>query len=582
MEDIHQFIECSGAMILLTDSTNCPLELLGDKRIIEHVNKLGLRQGVLLDEGHIGTNAFAVALIESFPVQVIGPEHFLNCFHSLSSVAAPIHNLEGHPIGSIGLLEMVTHRSPQSFGIAVVAAKAIENQIQSDLLVEEANNTSAHLNVAMNATTEGILSWTANGTILHLNKPAGHLLGLTPNTVVGRPLAEYITIPEGISQAIARGEELNDIETAFSVSGVQRECLASLRVIRNSSGEPGTFIVTLRQIEQIHQLVNRLVGAQARLTLDDIVGHGESARRIRRQALAAAYAKACVLLVGESGTSKNVLARAIHNSGKRAAGPFLAINCRAIPRQLALGEFLGFEAGAFNTGPSTGQPSKFELANGGTIFLDEVEALPLETQAALLRVIEMGDVIRLGGTRVIPIDTRIIASTTCKLDELVAKGTFRSDLYHRLSSFVIHTLPLRERPEDIPLFIDRILKKLSVQVGQVLNISTPAQDALCAYPWPGNIRELESVLEQSSISCEGQLIQMEHLPDVIRHRRAIKKEKTGSEPVRSLAETELLAIITAGRASRANLTQTSLILGISRTTLWRKMKELNISVEDFR
>ena len=582
MEDVHQFIESSGAVIILSDSTNCVLEMLGDAEMVECVTGLGFQQGAFLDEGRIGTNAFAVALIESSPIQIVGAEHFLSCFHELSSAAAPIYDLEGNPVGIIGLLGAVTKYNPQAPGIAVAAAKAVENQLQADLFVREANDQASEVNAIMNAISEGVLAWTAGGIIMHLNDQAGQLLGLAPAAVVGRPLADYITLPEGLARAAARGDELSDVETAFGINGRQRECLVSLRVIHSPDGEPLTYIATLRRIEQVRRLVNRLVGAQARLTLDDMVGHSIAARRVRRQAQSAADAKASVLLVGESGTGKNVLARAIHNSSRRANGPFLAINCRAIPRELVLGEFLGFEAGAFSSGPSTGQPSKFEIAHDGTLFLEEIEALPLEMQAALLRVIEMSDVIRLGGTRVIPVNARIIASTSVQLDTCVAEGTFRADLLLRLSSYVINIPPLRERQEDIPPLIDRLLEKLSVQIGQTLTITPTAKMTLNAYPWPGNVRELESVMERAALLCDSQPIQPEHLPALVRQRRVMAQGKPATEPVRSLAEAEQSAILTAGRAARGNLTQAAQLLGIGRTTLWRKMKELGLSVEDFR
>lgn len=582
MEDIHQFIEGSRAILVLSDSTNCILEMLGDHDMWAEAERRGLRQGAFLDESRIGTNAWAVALIESSPAQIIGPEHFLNSFHQFSSMAAPIYDLEGSPVGAIGLLEMAADHNPQTFGIAVAAAKAIENQLQADLFVQEANTHATELNATMDAISEGVLAWTARGVIRHLNNQAGQLLGLPPAAVVGRALNEYVTLPEGLAQAAARGEELSDIETTFKVNEAQHACLVSLRVIHNADGDPETYIATLRRIEHVRQLVNRLVGAQARLTLDDMVGHGIAARRVRQQALAAADAKACVLLVGEGGTGKQLLGRAIHNSGRWAGGPFLALNCRAIPHELASGEFLGYEAGAFNGVPSSGQPSKFELAHGGTLFLQEVEALPLETQAALLRVIEMGDVIRLGGTRVIPVDVRIIVSTNLQLDALVAEGAFRADLLLRLSSFVINPVPLRERPEDIPMLIDRLLEKLSVQVGQTLAITAAAKTVLCHYPWPGNVRELESVMERAALVCDGQPIIPEHLPTTIRQRRVVTTGKPATEPVRSLVEVEQAAILVAGRAARGNVTQAAQFLGIGRTTLWRKMKELGITVEDFR
>jgi transcriptional activator for dhaKLM operon len=582
MEDVQQFIESAQAILILVDRTNCILESVGERTMAAYTEQLGLRQGIYLSEGRIGTNAWAMALLESSPVQVVGPEHFLSYFHTLNSVAAPVYDLEGNPLGAIGLLEHASSQAAQSLGIVVAAAKAIENQWQANQFVHEANIHATQLNATLDAISEGIIAWTAQGMLMHLNHAAGQLLNLTPSVVVGRRLNEYITLPESVASAIASGEELSDVETTLStLDGTVCECLLGLRMVCDLQGQPTTYIVTLRRIEQIHQLVTKLAGAQARLTIDDMVGHTPAAKRIRRQALSAADAKACVLLVGESGTSKNVLARAIHNSGKRANGPFLAINCRAIPHVLALGEFLGFEAGAFNSGQTTGQPSKFELAHGGTLFLEEIEALPLDTQAALLRVIEAEDVIRLGGTRVIPVDTRIIASTAVYLDTLVAEGAFRGDLLLRLSSFVINTIPLRERPDDVPTLVERLLEKLSTQIGQKITITAAAIEILRAYPWPGNIRELESIIERVALTCEGEAIRPDHLPVALRERRVITKNKQVSEPVRSLSEVEATTIVTAVQAARGNLTQTAQLLGIGRTTLWRKMKMLGLSPEDF-
>ncbi len=582
MEDIYQFIEGTGVLLVLIDNTTCALELLGDPLTGQQTGHLGLRPGAFLDESRIGTTAFSIALLDSSPAQVVGPEHLLECFHALTSVAAPIFDPEGRPVGAVGLIEPLSRYSPQALGIVVAAAKAIENQLQAERLIEEANAKASELNATLDTMSEGLLAWTAQGTIMHLNEQGGALLGLTPRAVKGRPLSEYLTLPESLARAASRGEELSDVGVSFIIRGAPREFLVSLRIIRQPDAEPATFIVTLRPIAQVHQLVTRLVGAQARLTLDDVVGHGPAARRVRRQALAAANAKGCVLLSGEPGTSKNALARAIHNSGRRASGPFLALNCRAIPRELVLGEFLGFEAGAFNTSPSTGQPSKFELADGGTLYLDEVEVLPLEVQSALARVIESGEVIRLGGTRIIPVDVRVIASTEVDLESRVAENTFRPNLFYRLSAFVIQLPPLRERPEDIPLLIERLLERLSLQFGRPLSIDKVAQTALCNYPWPGNITELESALERGALHCEGKTIELEHLPESIRQRRAKVPSRAMTEPVRTLAETEQQAILAAGRATHGNLGQTAQLLGIGRTTLWRKMKEQGISAEDLK
>lgn len=580
MEDVYQFIEGAGTRILLTDSTHCVLEELGDERLGRELGGLGIRMGAFLDESRIGTNAFAVALNESTPAQIVGAEHFLVPFHIYSTVAAPIFDLDGSLLGAIGFMQRVERHTAHALGIVVAAAKAIENQLSADLLMREANARASELNATLDAISDGVLAWDTSGIVMHLNDHAGRLLGLEPKLVVGRALNEYLTLPEGLARAAASGDDLREVETNFVIHNAPHECFVTLRVLKNQEGAPIQFIATLRRTDQVRQLVTRLVGAQARLTLDHIVGNSVATRRVRKQALAAANAKGSVLLIGEEGTSKNALARAIHNSGKRAAGPFLAINCRAIPRDLVLGEFLGFEQGAFHSQSVSGQPSKFELAEGGTLFLDQVDALPLEMQTVLVRVIEFGEVIRLGGTRVIPVDVRIMASTESDLEHRLGEVSFRRDLYYRLSPIVISIPPLRERPEDIPVLIDRLLENLSRQFGRSIKFSAAARERLLKYRYPGNITELESVIERSALHCEGNIIKPEHLPPQVRERRTIVTRS--GEPVRTMTESEHAAILAAGRAANGNLSATARALGIGRSTLWRKMKELGVTMADLR
>ncbi|HOE18349.1 MAG TPA: sigma 54-interacting transcriptional regulator [Syntrophorhabdaceae bacterium] len=582
MEDIDQNIEGTDAVLLLIDNTTCILEMLGDLRSLRNAHDPGFRIGAFINESSIGTTAFSIALIDSVPAMVAGAEHLFECFHTLVTVAAPVFDPEGRSVGAIGSAGPLSRHSPQALGMVAAAAKAIENQLQAELLIREANARASELNVTLDTMSEGLLVLTAQGTIRDLNERGGELLGLRPGAVKGRPLAEYLVLPATLAQAASRGEELRDVGISFVINGTAQEFLVSLRIIRQEEGGPATSIITLRHIEEVHKLVTRLVGAQARLTLDDMIGHGPSALTMRRQVLASANARGCVLLSGEPGTSKNATARAIHNSGRRAGGPFLAINCRAIPRELILGEFLGFEAGAFNTVPSAGQPSKFELADGGTLYLDEVEMLPLEVQSALARVIESGEIIRLGGSRIIPVDVRVIASTETDLERLVAENTFNANLFYRLSTFVIKLLPLRERLEDMELLVAHLLERMSLQMGRQIHISKDALEALHRYPWPGNITELESMLERAALHCEEKTIELGHLPDGVRHQCAKTPGRPVAEPVRRLAEMERQAIINAGRASRGNLGKTAQLLGIGRTTLWRKLKEAKMSTKDLK
>lgn len=570
LEDICQFIEGSGALLVLADPAACVVEMLGDPDLGAEARALGFRPGAFLDEGRIGSNAFSLALLEGIPVQVLGAEHYLLAFHDWYSAAAPMHDPAGRPIGIIGLLQRRPERMPQSLGVVFAAARAVENQLQAEHIIREANEQATEFNATLDAVSEGILAWTTQGIVTHLNGQGGRLLGIKPSLVVGRPLHDHIVLSEGITRAAAGGEELNDVEAAFKVDGGKQECSASLRVIRNRGGDPEAFILTLRPIAQVHQLVNRMLGSQARMTLADIIGQSPAAQRMRRQSLAAVHSPGSVLLAGEAGAGQNVLARAIHNSGPRAAGPFLSINCRAIPRELVLEEFLGFE-GALDSGAMTGQPSKFELAGGGTLFLEELEALPLEMQSILARVLRSGEVARLGGKRSIRVDARVIASCGPRLEERLRTGAFRADLFEQVNLCAIELPPLRERAEDIPALIGRSLGLLP---GPAPGVSAAARALLCAYPWPGNLAELDAVLELASSRAEGAAIEPQHLPEGLR-----EGARPGGAPVRTIRELERAAIANALRAARGNHSKAALSLSISRNTLYRKIKEMGLAPE---
>ena len=271
------------------------------------------------------------------------------------------------------------------------------------------------------------------------------------------------------------------------------------------------------------------------------------------------------------------MARAIHNESARAEGPFVSVNCRALPRDLVVGEFLGFEAGVLRG--SQGQPSKFELAHGGTLHLEEVDALPLEMQGALLRVIDSGEVMRLGGSRVIPVDVRFIVSASVNLERHVINGEFRADLFYALSRISIHLPALRDRMADLPLIVNATLDRLRRQSGRRVEVSNEALQLLRHYRWPGNVRELENALERAAVLADSGIIEAQHLPDSIRGRG------WPGEPIEyvpALHEAEYEAILRAASACQGNLTKMAEMLGIGRTTLWRKIKASNIRVEDFR
>jgi transcriptional activator for dhaKLM operon len=331
-------------------------------------------------------------------------------------------------------------------------------------------------------------------------------------------------------------------------------------------------------MEHVRQIAQQQYGAQTGLSIEDVQADSGAMRRVVRQARTAARGTAPILIHGEGGVGKNLLARAIHNEGPRAIKPFVDINCRAIPHELMAREMLGHEQDT-NT---RGQPSKFELADGGTLLLDQIENLSLEIQAALLHVIETRHVTRLGSSTPIPVDVRIVGATTFNLEELVAQGSFMPHLYYRFGVFKIEVPPLRERVEDIPLLAERFLARQTARASRAMWIDDETVRFLSRYPWPGNVRELESALERAMSQSRDNVIRPGDLPEMVRNGRVLAGRHPLAQPVLSVDEAEREAILRAGWACNGRVTEMARLLGIGRSTLWRKMKLLDISPGVFK
>ncbi|MBK7896321.1 MAG: PTS-dependent dihydroxyacetone kinase operon transcriptional regulator DhaR [Anaerolineaceae bacterium] len=579
MEDMHQYIEGSGAAILLADGTGCLLALCGDPVAQEMVQARNLGVGAYWSEPYLGTNALAVTLVSAMPVQVVGAEHYFRTFHKFTSTAAPIHDVNGRIIGIIGVVNSADDATSHTLSLVMAVARAIGNQLQAELYLEEANRRLTELNTIMESITEGVLTWNSVGRINHANSQAGRLLNLSPPSVLGLPLTEVIHLPELLQTALKNNHDLEDAELILDVklTGEQLQTVVTLRGVWEH-GRPVGYMMMLRPMAQVRRLVHQQVGSQAMLKLEDIFAESAAMRPITRQARIAARGSAPVLLHGEGGVGKNHLARAIHNDSARADKPFISINCRAIPRELIVSEFLGHE----KESGRDGRPSKFELANEGTLLLDQVESLSLEMQSALLHVIETGHVMRLGSSRPIPVDVRVIAATSADLKTAVADGNFLSHLYYRFSVFNITIPPLREREEDILLLAKRLLARSARRHGQLLVLDSEAAAILSRYPWPGNVRELEMVLERAAYQSSDHVIKLMDLPENVRNGRVVMGRGPEAQPVLSASEAEREAIIRAGWACKGRVTEMARELQIGRTTLWRKMKLHQIDLVRFR
>jgi len=311
----------------------------------------------------------------------------------------------------------------------------------------------------------------------------------------------------------------------------------------------------------------------------NVIGSSPPWRRVCEMVQQVAPARATVLLTGESGTGKELIAGLLHSLSSRAEGPFITLNMAALPATLLEAELFGYEKGAF-TGAQQRKLGHFELADGGTLFLDEIGDMPLEIQAKVLRVLQEGTFERLGGTRTLQADVRIVAATNKDLAQEVAAQRFRSDLYYRINVIALHLPPLHERCEDIPLLVAYFLRKYAQQNGtDITAIQQQAMQRLQAYAWPGNVRELENVIERAVVLAQGPIIRVEDLrPDLRDHEPDLTLDQQFVfPPDATLAHIEREAIAQALRRHAGNRQATARMLDIGLATLYRKLKEYDLS-----
>jgi sigma-54 dependent transcriptional regulator, acetoin dehydrogenase operon transcriptional activator AcoR len=432
--------------------------------------------------------------------------------------------------------------------------------------------------VTLEAISDGVLALDRSGSVTWLNAVAARLLGVSPQA----PL-DLRTLPDlGFLRAVLeRGDSLESRVTRVGPG----EVLVSAHVVKDDKGEVATVVVSLAEMKRVQSLAQRIAGSHARYSFGDIVGQSQALRRRLQLAEAAARSDSSVLITGESGTGKEVIAQAIHNASARATGPFVGINCSAIPRELLESELFGYEGGAFTGARKGGQPGKFELAEGGTILLDEIGDMPLEMQSKLLRVLQERRVHRIGGVREVPLDARVIATTNSELEEAVARGRFRSDLLFRLKVIHIPLPPLRERREDVPILVDHYLGLFAARLGKkVRSLAPHVMEAFVRYPWPGNIRELEHALEAEVNLAANDQTQLDQIPDSLGPRttpvHGVPTIKLDTSLTIDEAEKELLVqALTRHGGSIPDVAKT---LGVSRGTVYNKLRRYALDASQFR
>jgi len=568
--------------------------LIGDPDIIERGRTYSrLVIGANRSEQYAGTNAIGTSLYLKKPIQMCGEEHYIKPHKYYSCSSAPIFDTQGRLLGCLDITGGADAIHLHTLGMVISAVDGISNELRLKTAYIELEKVSNQRNQIIETMASGLVLLNNEYEIIQVNTKFLTLLNLKNKSVIGKSLFEFIRFDESGADntALLKSEVYNKEINVYSVDSAAppMKFNMTLDFLYDSQGSPEGMVLHFNETKKINRLVNRISGFKPNYTFDSIIGSSAAMKKIINECKKASDSSSNILLLGESGTGKELVAQAIHSASKYAAGPFVAINCGALPKGLVESELFGYERGAFTGANKDGHPGKFELADGGTLFLDEIGEMPLDVQVTLLRVLETREVVRIGGKYPKPIDVRIIAATNRNLREAVKDKTFRDDLYYRLNVLSIRIPPLRERDNDVIELTDYFIKKFGSSKSVVYSVDPRVYEILMRYTWPGNVRELENTIERAVNITDNNKIFPEHLPVHILQSTGItdaKKEtiliNDKNSSALNLESAEYRLLVSGLEKSRGNVKKAAELLGISRRTMYRKMQRYNIDYNAFR
>jgi transcriptional regulator of acetoin/glycerol metabolism len=558
MDQLIDFVKGCNFFALLTDGEGCILNAIGDEKILGEAFELKMVPGAYMNEENIGTNSMAVVLKTGKPVQLSGEDHYIKAYHKWTCSGAPIKDSHGNLIGVLDLTGYMDQVHPHTLGMVIAASNAIEEMIKVKEFHKLQNTNNKHIQTIFNSMPVAIVTSDLEGKIKIYNKKAAQLLeddSLLKAKMMGEIIKDWNNIKDLI---LSR----DSVDQEISISSLKNtNCHLTANPIYNPVGDNIEIVYIFEAIKETKK--------QAYYTFDKIIGKDENFLNIAQYAKKIANSKSTILILGESGTGKEVFAQAIHNYSNRVDGPFLAINCGAIPKQLMELELFGYEEGAYIGAKKGGNQGKFEQADGGTILLDEIGELPLDMQIKLQRVLQEGIITRIGSQKSIPVNVRVIATTNKDLKKEVELGRFRKDLFYRLNVLPLYLPPLRERKGDIKLLIQYFMKIICGNLNKKeVEISNEYLKLMMNYNWPGNIRELENVVEL--------IINTETIPPDYFYQEI--EESNSEQECLDLAYVEREHLLKVLQKNKGNITRTANELGIRRNTLYNKLKKHDIKI----
>ncbi|MCD5415458.1 MAG: sigma 54-interacting transcriptional regulator [Clostridiales bacterium] len=574
---LFQFITKKNFIIVLTDAEANVLDVVGGVYMMKKFQKnLNFIPGAQLSKKLVGNTAINMSINQMKPVTLRGEKHENIIHRDLSCYAAPI--VYGNEVlGTLCITEHNSDFNENALGMVVASAKGIENQIYNQRKAEKIIEQSKYQNAIVENIEEGYLTIDNEGKLTYINQKAAKMLAFNIEESIGKYIGHLVPFKPIILEVLETGKGYVNREYVLTnKKGQKMHLVKTATPIRDQDGNITGVIDIFREIEYIKKIVNKVVDARASFNFDDLVGETELFKKCIINAKKAAKSVSNILIQGESGTGKELFAHSIHNCSPRKGQPFVVINCAAIPKELIESELFGYAQGSFTGGVKGGRPGKFELANGGTIFLDEIGEMPIDVQAKLLRVLQDKKVVRVGGDSIFDVDVRIIAATNKNLYEEAKKNNFRWDIYYRLNVLSINIPSLKERVEDIPLIIDALVARISRR----LKIRTPRIDkeiieVLLKYSWEGNVRELENVIERMINMNNGDIIGVNHLPDEYKNSLESTKEQEIYK-IQTFEDAEKENLLKTLEYYKGNISKAAKNLKISRNTLYNKIEKYEL------
>lgn len=572
LDDLVNTLYGTRHVIVLADARGRILYSVGHRQIQDDLETINFCPGGGWSETEVGPNGVGTPLALGRPEVVLGIEHYCRGWQPWVCYGAPIINplSKKQPLGTIDITGPVCNISQEAMVLAVSVTQTVQAELAVRLYEQRDRLRALAKDKRSRWPDDGIIVVDLQGDIVDANARVSRYLGVEYSAMFNRPVSEYLPdVWSAIEHSLRNGVEGEltiDVQTG---SGVIYPGRCRVEPIASGSECIGTLLI-LSGTAGPRQQVAPGQPAKSHFSFDNILGDSPAIQKTRRLAYVAARdpLENSVLLIGETGTGKELLAHAIHAESARAGGPFIAVNCGALPRELIESEMFGYVAGAFTGARHQGQAGKFETAHNGTLFLDEIDSLAPDLQAKFLRVLDNKEITRLGSTLPVKVDVRIIAAASPDLNQALYNGNFRRDLYHRLCVIEVVVPALRERGEDIITLAEAFLASESLAAGgRPPSLSTAAKDYLRQHDWPGNIRELRNICVRWLLTAASDVISHVDLPQGLYARPGQQAPRQGQLPMREVADDLIRRTL---EQTEGNISEAARRLGINRSTIYRR------------